>query len=58
MKSRTQKILYVIAGAEMIGGAVIASYSYAKAMYYQGRIDARKEITDELMRILKERNEK
>ena len=58
MKKSTQRIIYTIAGIEMVGGLWLATTSYAKAMYYKGRIDARKEITDELMRILKERNEK
>ena len=58
MKKSTQMIIYTIAGIEMVGGVWLATTSYAKAMYYKGRIDARKEIMEELTRILKERNEK
>lgn len=44
MFNRAEKIALIITGTEIVVGTVICVTAYAKAQYYQGRVDASKEV--------------
>lgn len=51
MLNNKKKIGLVLIGAEFIIGSVVAIYSYGQCKFYEGRISASKELTDELNKL-------
>jgi len=49
---KSDKIALGICGAIFVGGLIIVSRCFSRIQYYQGRIDARNEMTDGLKTIL------
>jgi hypothetical protein len=51
MLNKDDKVSLLVCAVAVVGGLIVSALAFARAQYYQGRIDALTEVTEQLTEI-------